>query len=113
MLASPCRPAGHTRISTRVTALGGHRHRPGIGSLPSRIDDLPDARRPDRRNLSGVSRPDPDEDVLFDDRDGTQPSLPRNVTVRIRRYSDALARPVVEQAVIGAFEQAAFDEPPL
>jgi len=62
--------------------------------------------------LSGVSRPDPDEDVLFDDREGMQPSLPRNVTVRIRRYSDALARPVVAQAVIGAFEQAASTSRP-
>jgi len=40
------------QVLDQLQCVGGHRHRPGIASLPSRIDDLPDARRPDRRSLS-------------------------------------------------------------
>src|SRR5271167_2539900 len=64
-------------------------------------------------SLGRVSRPVPDEAILFDDREGTQPSLSWNVTIRVRRHSDALAGRVVAQAVIGAFKQTAFEEPPL
>ena len=46
------------------------------------------------------------------DRERAQAGTLRDVPVGMRRHPDALAGRVVAQAVIGAFEQTAFDEPP-
>jgi hypothetical protein len=93
--------------------VGRHRHRPCIGRFPRRIGDLRNARRPNRQRFGGLSRPNPDEAVLLYDRERPQPGFSRDVAVGMRRHPDALAGRVVAQAMIGAFEQTAFDEPAL
>ncbi len=93
--------------------VGGDRHRPGISSFPCRVGNLRQARRPDGLGSGRVARPHPDEPVLLDDRKRTQSRLRRNAAVGMGRHSDTPAGGVVAQAVIRAFEQVAFDQPPL
>ena len=83
-----------------------HVHRIEHVRLPGRAAQLRRARRLHLADLRRIAGPDPHQAVLLDRRERPQLGLGRDRQVELRGDAYALARGLVAEAVIGAFEHA-------